>query len=85
MNQIEAILRAESKRRFEANKLTEEYILDYLEKLERRMNENVIKRFLDMESKIDAVDKTLTKIENQFDLQDREVTRMIDERSTQAT
>ena len=64
LNQIEAILRAESKRRFEANKLTEEYILDYLEKLERRMNESVIKRFLDMESKIDAVDKTLTKIEN---------------------
>ena len=42
LNQIEAILRAESKRRFEANKLTEEYILDYLEKLERRMNESVI-------------------------------------------
>ena len=42
LNQIEAILRAESKRRFEANALTEEYILDYLEKLERRMNESVI-------------------------------------------
>ena len=64
LNQIEAILKAESKRRFEANKLTEEYILDYLEKLESRVNENVLKRFCDMESKIAAVDKTLTKIEN---------------------
>ena len=64
LNQIEAILKAESKRRFEANKLTEEYILDYLEKLESRLNENVLKRFLDMEGKIASVDRTLTKIEN---------------------
>ena len=38
LNQIEAILKAESKRRLEANKLTEEYILEYLEKLENSLN-----------------------------------------------
>ena len=34
LGQIEAILKAESKRRLEANKLTEDYILEYLDKLE---------------------------------------------------
>lgn len=38
LNQIEAILKAESKRRIEANKLTEEYILEYLDKLESSLN-----------------------------------------------
>ena len=38
LGQIEAILKAESKRRLEANKLTEEYILEYLDKLELSLN-----------------------------------------------
>lgn len=42
LNQIEAILKAESKRRMEANKLTEDYILEYLEKLEQNLNSRVL-------------------------------------------
>ena len=45
LGQIEAILKAESKRRLEANKLTEEYILEYLEKLETSLNNQVSKQF----------------------------------------
>ena len=45
LNQIEAILNAESKRRLEANRLTEDYIMDYLEKLESSLNSRVIGQF----------------------------------------
>jgi len=52
LNQIEAILKAESKRRLEANKLTDEYIMDYLEKLEQNLNNRVIGQFTAMERRI---------------------------------
>ena len=45
LNQIEAILKAESKRRIEANKLTEDYILEYLDKLENSLNTRVVGQF----------------------------------------
>ena len=45
LSQIEAILKAESKRRLEANKLTEEYINDYLDKLESSLNQRVLGQF----------------------------------------
>ena len=64
LNQIEAILKAESKRRIEANKLNEEYILDYLEKMEQELNNRVSKQFQAMEKRIMGVDNTLSKIEN---------------------
>ena len=63
LNQIEAILKAESKRRLEANRLTEDYIMDYLEKLEQSLNSRVIGQFQAMERRIQAVDNTLTKTE----------------------
>ena len=49
---LEAILNAESKRRLEANCLTEEYIMDYLEKLESSLNSRVIGQFQAMERRI---------------------------------
>lgn len=45
LGQIEAILKAESKRRLEANKLTDEYIMEYLEKLETNLNSRVVIQF----------------------------------------
>lgn len=63
LNQIEAILKAESKRRIEANKLSEDYIMDYLEKMESELNSRVVKQFHNMEKRIQTVDNTLTKIE----------------------
>ena len=52
LNQIEAILKAESKRRIEANRLSEEYIMDYLDKMESELNSRVIKQFHQMEKRI---------------------------------
>lgn len=52
LGQIEAILKAESKRRLEANKLTDDYIMDYLEKLEQNLNNRVIGQFTAMEKRI---------------------------------
>jgi len=52
LSQIEAILKAESKRRLEANKLTEDYIMDYLDKLEQNLNNRVIGQFTAMEKRI---------------------------------
>ena len=52
LNQIEAILKAESKRRIEANKLTEDYILEYLDKLETSLNTRVVGQFQAMERRI---------------------------------
>ena len=63
LSQIEAILKAESKRRLEANKLTEEYINDYLDKLESSLNQRVMGQFQAMERRIQAVDGTLSKVE----------------------
>ena len=57
----------------EANKLTEDYILEYLDKLEQSLNNQVSKSFKTMEQRIQTVDNTLTKIENQFELQDNQV------------
>ena len=45
LNQIEAILKAESKRRIEANSLTDTYISDYLDKLEQSLNTRVLGQF----------------------------------------
>ena len=52
LGQIEAILKAESKRRLEANKLTDDYIMDYLEKLEQNLNNRVMGQFTAMEKRI---------------------------------
>lgn len=52
LNQIEAILKAESKRRIEANKLSEDYIMDYLEKMETELNSRVVKQFHNLEKRI---------------------------------
>jgi len=52
LGQIEAILKAESKRRLEANKLTDDYIMDYLEKLEQNLNNRVIGQFTAIEKRI---------------------------------
>ena len=38
LNQIEAMLKAESKRRIEANHITDEYIKNYLDGLEKNLN-----------------------------------------------
>lgn len=61
-------MNAESKRRLEANRLTEDYIMDYLDKLESSLNSRVIGQFQAMERRIHAVDLTLTKTEQQFEL-----------------
>ena len=75
LGQIEAILKAESKRRFESNQLTEEYILDYLDKLEQNLNNRVLGQFKAMERRITLVDGILSKIEGQFDFQDQQVNK----------
>ena len=71
--QIEAILKAESKRRQEANQITEEYILNYLDSLEQNLNQRVSGQFQNLEKRITMVDTVLHKVEQQFDAQDREV------------
>ena len=53
--------------------MTEDYILEYLDKLEQSLNNQVSKSFKTMEQRIQTVDNTLTKIENQFELQDEQV------------
>lgn len=64
---IENILKAESKRRIEANQITEEYILNYLDSLEQNLNKRVNGQFQDLDERIKKVDTTLTRIELQFD------------------
>ena len=45
--------------------------MEYLEKLESNLNQRVVGQFQAMERRIQAVDTTLSKIENQFDFQDK--------------
>ena len=82
--QIEAILKAESKRRQEANQITEEYILNYLDSLEQNLNQRVQGQFKDLENRIATADSVLRKVEAQFDTQDREVTQMIEDKTAEA-
>ena len=73
MNQIEAILKAESKRRIEANLITEEYIKNYLDGLEKNLNQRVNSQFSNLEKRVTSVDRVLTNIENQFETQESEI------------
>ena len=82
--QIEAILKAESKRRQEANQITEEYILNYLESLEQNLNQRVQGQFQTLENRIATADAVLRKVEQQFDTQDREVTQIIEDKTVEA-
>ena len=59
-------MKAESKRRIEANQITEDYIKNYLDGLEKNLNQRVNAQFSTLEKKILAVDKTLANIESQF-------------------
>ena len=73
LNSIEAILKAESKRRMEANHITEDYIKNYLDGLEKNLTQRVTSQFQALEKRIQSVDQTLSNIENQFGLQEREI------------
>ena len=77
MHQIEAILTAESKRRQQANSIQREYIETYLDKLEQTLNNTVHSQFQTLERRINMVDSVLTKVEQQFDQQDQQVSSMI--------
>jgi len=66
LQKIENILKAESKRRLEANQIMEESILDYLDKLEQQLHLRVNEQFHDLQARINQVDGTLSRIENQF-------------------
>ena len=75
LDQIEAILKAESKRRMEANQITEEYIKNYLDGLEKNLTQRVNAQFSNLDKKITHVDKSLHNIERQFNNQDTEIQR----------
>jgi len=67
LQQIEAILKAEAKRRTEANQITSDYIVNYLDSLEQSLSERVTGQFHALEERIASVDKTLSKVEDEFE------------------
>ena len=81
LQKIENILKAESKRRMEANQLTEDYILNYLDTLEQNLYKRVSGQFQEMDDRIRTLDSALTKIEVQFEQQDNRVTNLIEQKT----
>ena len=77
LQKIENILKAESKRRLEANQITEDYIITYLESLEQNLDKRVNGQFQELDERIRSLDSSLTKIETQFETQDNKVTNLI--------
>ena len=77
LQKIENILKAESKRRLEANQITEDYIITYLESLEQNLDKRVNGQFQELDERIRSLDSSLTKIETQFETQDNRVTNLI--------
>ena len=68
----------------EANQLTEDYILNYLETLEQNLYKRVSGQFQDLDDRIKTLDSALTKIEGQFEQQDNKVTDLIEQKSAQS-
>ena len=68
----------------EANQLTEDYILNYLETLEQNLYKRVSGQFQDLDDRIKTLDCALTKIEGQFEQQDNKVTDLIEQKSAQS-
>lgn len=66
LSQIEAILKAESKRRVEANQITHDYINSYLDKLDTQLQNRVQNQFSAIEQRISTVNQTFTSVENEF-------------------
>jgi len=81
LQKIENILKAESKRRMEANQLTEDYILNYLDTLEQNLYKRVSGQFQEMDDRIRTLESALTKIEVQFEQQDNRVTNLIEQKT----
>ena len=63
LQKIENILKAESKRRLEANQITEDYIITYLDSLEQNLDKRVNGQFQELDERIKSLDSSLTKIE----------------------
>ena len=59
----------------EANQITEEYIKNYLDGLEKNLTQRVNAQFSNLDKKITNVDKSLHNIERQFNNQDTEIQR----------
>ena len=77
LSQIEAVLNAESKRRTEANQITQEHITHYLQELENTLTNRVQDNFKILESRIQTANKKLTKVEQQIEQRDKEITAFI--------
>ena len=84
LQKIENILKAESKRRLEANQITEDYIVSYLDSLEQNLTKRVSGQFQELDERIKTLDTSLTKIETQFEQQDNKVTNLIMKKAEQS-
>lgn len=67
LGQIEAILCAEQKRRVESNNITQEYIHQFLDKLELSLQQRVTGQFSQIDTRIKQVNETLSRVESRFD------------------
>lgn len=84
LSQIEAIVKAESKRRIESNQVTQDYIHSYLDKLEQSIQQRVHAQFEQIEKRIQEVNSVLTRVEERFDEQELQVATLIDTKMQEA-
>lgn len=78
IDQIEAILKAEQKRRVESNHITQEYIHSFLDKLETSLNAKVSTQFNQVDSRISQVSEALTRVEGRFEEQQSSVSALLE-------
>lgn len=84
LSQIEAILKAESKRRVEANQITHDYINSYLDKLDTQLQNRVQNQFQAIEQRISTVNQTFSSVEAEFKKQESQVNELLATKSDMA-
>ena len=77
MKEIENILKAEQKRRVESNEIMNEYIISYMEQLERSLNERFDRQLSQVKERVEEIDGHMRKVEEELEEQEGNIKHII--------
>ena len=81
---IEAVLKAESKRRIEANHIMDDYIMGFMTSIEDQLTARVDTQFKTLQKRVVSIDEELSVAELQFEEQEKKIDQCIDSGAEQA-
>jgi tetrahydromethanopterin S-methyltransferase subunit A len=77
LKEIENILKAEQKRRVESNEIMNEYIISYMEQLERSLNERFDRQLSQVKERVEEIDGHMRKVEEELEEQEGNIKHII--------